>query len=192
MTAVAPSREAGHENDSASGAIPSAPPTPYLAGNPVFASDAEPGRPYILTTAFDSTPAADPSDDVGAIRAAKKYAESIIESVREPLLVLTPDLRVKTANPAFCRHFQVNEADILGTPVLEMGEGQWDIPALRSLLDDVLPEDHTFEEFEVRHDFGTLGPRVLLLNARRLDHVRLILLGIRDITQETRTKERLA
>lgn len=127
-------------------------------------------------------------DELEALRAAKEYAESIVETIHEPLLVLTPELRVKTANPAFCDQFRVSPEETVGRLVYELGNGQWDIPDLRRLLEDVLPEDHVFNDFVVRHEFAELGPRVMLLNGRRLDHVQLVLLGIRDVTEEARVR----
>ena len=118
-------------------------------------------------------------------------AESIVETIHEPLLVLTPELRVKSVNPAFYEHFGVRPEQTLGRRIYELGNGDWDIPGLRTLLEEVLPDSHVFNDFEVRHDFAGLGRRVMLVNARRLNHVKLILLGIRDITGQKRAEEAL-
>lgn len=123
-----------------------------------------------------------------ALAVEKKYAESIVETLHEPLLVLTPDLTVRSCNPAFLNHFRVEHATTIGRRVYELGDGQWDIPELRRLLENVLPDSEVFNDYEVTHDFNDIGHRVMLLNGRRLDHVQLILLGIRDIT-ETRQRE---
>jgi two-component system CheB/CheR fusion protein len=123
------------------------------------------------------------------LREAKEFAESIIETLHEPLLVLTPDLRVKTVNQAFYENFEVNPKETRGQLVYDLGNGQWDIPELRTLLEDVLPENNVFNDFEVKHQFEQIGRRVMLLNARRLDHVQLILLGIRDITERKESEE---
>jgi two-component system CheB/CheR fusion protein len=125
------------------------------------------------------------------VLASKFYAETIIETLHEPLLILTPDLAVQSANPAFYRHFKVEPATTIGTKIYDLGNGQWNIPALRTLLEDVLPENHLFEEFEVEHTFEELGTRTMLVNARRLDVIQLILLGIRDITERKRTENEL-
>ena len=122
---------------------------------------------------------------------AKIYAESIVETLHEPLLVLNPNLTVKSVNRAFYQQFQVSEVNTVGRRIYELGNGQWDIPALRELLEDVLPENNIFNDFEVRHDFEDIGERIMLVNARRLDHVQLILLGIRDITDRKRSEEAL-
>jgi signal transduction histidine kinase/ActR/RegA family two-component response regulator len=119
---------------------------------------------------------------VAQLEAAAHYAEQIIETVRDPLLVLTPDLRVQSANLAFYQLFQVSAAETEGQLVYQIGNGQWDIPALRILLEDILPGNTVFNDYEVSHDFKCVGPRTMLLNARRLDHVNFILLAMEDIT----------
>jgi PAS domain S-box-containing protein len=124
-----------------------------------------------------------------ALEVEKAYAESIVETVHEPLLVLTPDLRVRSANRAFYDHFEVRREETEGQLIYELGNGQWDIPKLRALLEDVLPDSNVFNDYEVSHDFEDIGHRAMLLNARRLDHVQLILLGIRDITERKRAEQ---
>jgi two-component system CheB/CheR fusion protein len=117
-----------------------------------------------------------------ALSHAQELAEKVIETIRDPLLILHPDLRVQTANPAFYRLFQVHPADTLGRRIYELGNGQWVIPELRTLLEDILPHNTVFNDFEVSHTFPQLGPRTMLLNARRVDHLQLILLALEDIT----------
>ena len=112
----------------------------------------------------------------------KELAEKIVDTVREPLLVLYEDLRVKSANRAFYDAFEVEPAETQGRMVFELGDGQWDIPELRRLLSEVLPRNEFFEGFEVEHDFQTIGHRIMVLNARRVDHLQLILLAIEDVT----------
>jgi PAS domain S-box-containing protein len=125
------------------------------------------------------------------VRAAKEFAESIVDTIREPLLVLTPDLKVRSANDSFYRDFQVNREATENRPLYELGNGQWDIPELRRLLEDVLPHDKQFSDFEVEHEFVGIGRRTMVLNGRRLDHVQLILLAIEDITERKRAEEAL-
>ncbi len=119
-------------------------------------------------------------------------AEDIVDAVRESLLVLDADLRVRRANRSFYKIFRVNPEDTEGRLVYELGNGQWDNPALRRLLEDVLPQNAAFDDFEVVHDFPALGRKVMLLNARRVhrasNHVESILLAIEDITERRRAE----
>ena len=119
---------------------------------------------------------------VAQLEAAAHYTEQIVETVRDPLLVLTPDLRVQSANPAFYQLFHLIPAETEGQLVYQISNGQWNIPALRTLLEEILPCNTVFNDYEVSHDFERIGPRTMLLNARRLDHVDLILLAMEDIT----------
>jgi two-component sensor histidine kinase len=118
----------------------------------------------------------------------KELAEKIVDTVREPLLVLHEDLRVQSANRAFYDTFEVEPAETEGRMVFELGEGQWDIPELRRLLSEVLPDNEFFRDFEVQHDFPAIGLRVMVLNACRVDHLQLILLAIEDITERRRAE----
>ncbi|WP_341538362.1 hypothetical protein [Sinorhizobium medicae] len=83
---------------------------------------------------------------------------------------------------------QVSPAHTEGRLVYELGNRQWDIPKLRELVEDVLPHNNAFDDVEVEHDFETIGRRIMLLNGRRLDHLHLILLAIRDVTEQRRMK----
>ena len=111
--------------------------------------------------------------DAQALREAQDYAAKIVETIRDPLLVLTADLRVQVANPAFYHTFQVHPAETEGQLIYQLGNGQWDIPALRTLLEELLPHNTVFNDYEVTHTFEQVGPRTMLLNARRLDDVQL-------------------
>jgi two-component system CheB/CheR fusion protein len=122
------------------------------------------------------------------VQRAREFAESIVDTVREPLLVLTPELMVRSANRSFYRDFQVSREETQDRLLYELGNGQWDIPELRRLLDEVLPHNHQFSDFEVEHDFEGIGRRTMLLNGRRLDAVQLILLAIADITERKRAE----
>jgi two-component sensor histidine kinase/PAS domain-containing protein len=113
-----------------------------------------------------------------------EFADKILNSIRESFLVLDRNLRVKMANQAFFDKFQVARMEVEGRLVYELGNGQWNIPALRRLLEDILPKRNSFDDFEAIHDFPQLGRRVMLLNARRIDHLELTLLAIQDITEE--------
>ncbi|MEQ8847499.1 CheR family methyltransferase [Botrimarina sp.] len=119
------------------------------------------------------------------LRAAKTAAENIIETLHEPLVVLNRNLTIRSCNPAFYHHFHVRPDETQGKKIYDLGNGQWNLPELRRLLEDVLPDNNSFVDYEVDHRFESIGRRVLLLNARRLEHEQLILLGIRDITERT-------
>ncbi|MGO8931339.1 MAG: chemotaxis protein CheB [Limisphaerales bacterium] len=120
-----------------------------------------------------------------AARQARAYAESIVATIREPLLVLDAGLRVVSANPAFYRTFEVSPRDIERQVIYGLKNGQWDIPGLRQLLEEVLPKNKAFADIEVGHDFPGLGRKVLLLNARRLEQESglpgMILLAIEEV-----------
>src|SRR5512141_509595 len=116
-----------------------------------------------------------------------EYAESIVNTVREPLIVLDQDLRVVTASRSFYEVFKVSPEDTVGQLIYDLGNKQWDIPKLRELLETILPQKATFDNYEVEHDFTTIGRRIMLLNARQIQRVlgkeRIILLAIEDITE---------
>jgi PAS domain S-box-containing protein len=118
---------------------------------------------------------------------AREYAESIINTVREPLIVLDQDLRVVTASRSFYEVFKVKPEETVGQLIYDLGNKQWDIPKLRELLETILPQKTTFDNYEVEHDFSTIGRRIMLLNARQIQRVlgkeRIILLVIEDITE---------
>ena len=126
---------------------------------------------------------------------ARNYAEAIIANIREPLLVLDSRLRIKTANNAFYNTFRVNEAETEGVLVYDLGNQQWNIPQLRTLLEHILPQKLTFNDFEIRHVFSTIGERTMLLNAREIvsktNAEKLILLSIEDITEATISRNKI-
>lgn len=127
---------------------------------------------------------------------ARLYAEAIVDTVREPLVVLDSDLRVVSANRAFYTTFMVSQKETAGRSLYELGGGEWNIPQLRILLGEVLPQHHVMNDFRIEHDFGTtIGPRSMLLNARALlhgnDRPELILLAIEDVTVRERLQEAL-
>jgi PAS domain-containing protein len=90
----------------------------------------------------------------------------LVETIREGLLVLEPDLTVRFANRSFCKIFAVARDDTVGRKLYELGNGQWDIPGLRALIEAILPERATIESFEVDRVFPSIGRRVMVLNAR--------------------------
>ena len=115
----------------------------------------------------------------------KEFAEKVVNASRDALLILGWDLRVKSANETFYTNFKVDPGSTEGRLVYELGNSQWDIPRLRDLLENVLPENDAFDDFMVEHDFEQIGQRIMLLNARKIDHLQLILLAIEDITERT-------
>ncbi|HET8846086.1 MAG TPA: CheR family methyltransferase, partial [Ktedonobacteraceae bacterium] len=128
------------------------------------------------------------------LKAAQDYAEAIVETVREPLVVLSEDLRVQRANLAFYQFFQVVPQETEGHTLDELGDGQWNSPHLRTLLAQVLTSHQSFRDFEVAHHFPRIGPKTMLLNARRMlrayeqekDH--LLLLAMEDITERRKAQ----
>lgn len=103
-----------------------------------------------------------------AAREAGMLSECIVDTVREPLVVLNATLQVVSASRSFYRDFQVAPKDTVGRPIYELGNHQWDIPALRDLLEKILPQGQSFDDFVVEHDFPSIGHRKMLLNARRI------------------------
>jgi PAS domain S-box-containing protein len=123
------------------------------------------------------------------------YAEEIVATLREPFLVLDECLRVVTANAAFYRMFPAPQEETEDRFIDELGNGQWDIPALRTLLEEAIPEAVAVRDFEVEHDFPTIGRRSMILNARRFppdgDNPNLVLLTIEDVTERRKSEAAL-
>jgi len=121
----------------------------------------------------------------------QNYAQNIVDTVREPLLILDTTLRVRSANRAFYQTFQVSPAETEGRLIYELGNGQWDIPDLRTLLEDIVPKSSVFDDFELEHTFPAIGRRVMLLNARKLQagqHGELLVLAMEDVTERRRSE----
>src|ERR1700722_18723883 len=124
----------------------------------------------------------------------QNYAQNIVDTVREPLLILDTTLRVRSANRAFYQTFHVSSKETENRLIYELGNGQWDIPALRTLLEDVVPKSSVFNDFELEHTFPVIGRRVMLLNARKLQaghHGELLVLAMEDVTARKRAEEAL-
>lgn len=129
-------------------------------------------------------------------RGALAYAQSIVETIREALVVLTSDLHVKTANRAFYRTFRVTPEETEGRYFYELGAGQWRVPTLVKLLEEILPQKSVIEGFEVETEFPSIGYRVMLLNARQLHMSEakesgLILLAVEDVTERKEAEKEL-
>lgn len=128
-----------------------------------------------------------------ALRDALAFAESIIDTVRDPLLVLDAELRVVKASREFYRTFQVLPEETQGQLVYDLGNRQWDIPRLRTLLEEILPQNTAFRDYEVEHVFEHIGRKVMFLNARKIyqekNHSTQILLAIEDVTARRDAEE---
>lgn len=130
------------------------------------------------------------------------YIKTVVDIVREPVLILDKDLRVMAANESFYRTFQVELKDTEKQIVYKLGNGQWDIPALKKLLEDILPKNTFFKGFEVTHEFPAIGRKVMILNARQIHHFKegtssehfppIILLAMEDVTDMMMVAETLA
>jgi chemotaxis methyl-accepting protein methylase/two-component sensor histidine kinase/PAS domain-containing protein len=127
------------------------------------------------------------------LQRARDYSESIVANMRSPLVVLDAGLHVKTASAAFYETFHVEPATTEGRLIYNLDNGQWNIPALRTLLEELLPQTSQIDDYEVRHAFKQSGPRIMVLNAQRLaaaaEHELLIVLAIEDISERTRSED---
>lgn len=126
--------------------------------------------------------------NIHKIEEARDYSEAIVETVREPLVVLDGKLRVITANRSFYKIFHVNKKATEHKLIYSLGNKQWDIPKLRHLLEEILPRKTFFQDFEIEHDFPEIGKRTVLLNARKVvqknSNEPMILLAIEDVTEK--------
>jgi PAS domain S-box-containing protein len=127
---------------------------------------------------------------------SSELAERILNTVREPLIVLDQDLRVVKASRSFYDFFKVKPEETVGQLIYDLGNKQWDIPKLRELLETILPEKAAFDNYEVEHDFASIGRRIMLLNARQIKQgigkERIILLAIEDVTERQQLEDQLA
>ena len=125
------------------------------------------------------------------------YIKYVVDTAREPFLVLDKDLSVVSANDSFYRFFTVTEKETLDKKVYDIGEKQWDIPQLKKLLENILPKSTFFKDFEVEHIFPVIGKKVLLLNARIVfnesdkEKKPLIILAMEDVTKQRLLDERM-
>ncbi len=126
------------------------------------------------------------------------YIKTVVDVVREPVLILNKDLCVMAANESFYSMFQTEPANTEHIFVYELGDGQWNIPALRNLLEDILPKNTFFKGFEVTHDFPAVGRKVMILNARQIHFIEdtkfspIIILAMEDVTEMMGVAEMLA
>ena len=126
---------------------------------------------------------------------AREFAESFINTVREPLIALDQDLRVVMVSRSFYEFFKVKPEETVGQLIYDLGNKQWDIPKLRDLLETILPQKTAFDNYEVEHDFAVIGRRIMLLNARQIQRVlgkeRIILLAIEDVTERRQAEDKI-
>ncbi len=134
-------------------------------------------------------------DDEGKLQTFIEVFDNILGSIREPLVVLDSDLKVVKANHSFYQTFHVKPDETEGILIYDLGDRQWDIPKLRELLEDILPQNTMFHDFEVEHHFETIGRKIMHLNARRIyrevNQTQLILLAIEDVTEREHYKRNL-
>src|SRR5919206_2539326 len=161
---------------------------PGLLGPPVRCSPREGAR----ITRTDQGAPVNLEDLYRLLRTEHVQAQSIVDTVREPLLVLDRDLRVVAASRSFFEVFGVERDETVGRPLHELGDRQWDLPDLRRLLEGVIPRSRAVEGLEVEHDFPDLGRRTMLLSARRLfrpdNNSTTLLLAIEDVTERRRVE----
>jgi PAS domain S-box-containing protein len=128
-----------------------------------------------------------------SLREAGEYAENIVETVRQPLLVLDSELKILTANLCFYETFNVTPEETIGNFIYDLGNRQWDIATLRTLLEEILPHETLFNGYEVEHDFKGIGPKVFMLNARQIFRKNIgsniILLAMEDITDRKQAEK---
>jgi len=133
--------------------------------------------------------------DIDAAKRGQDFAEAIVETVREPLVILNQNLQVVKANKTFYETFQASSAETEGRLIYDLGNGQWNIPKLRELLENILPAHSTFRDFEVTHEFDRVGRKVMCLNASEIFNpnaqARTILLAIEDTTDRKQAEEAL-
>jgi nitrogen-specific signal transduction histidine kinase len=129
------------------------------------------------------------------------YIKTVVDIVREPVLILDKNLKVMAANESFYKTFQVDKADTEKQIIYKLGNGQWNIPALKKLLEDILPKNTFFKGFEVTHKFPVIGRKIIILNARQIHFKEdltsekfppIILLAMEDVTDIMVVAETLA
>jgi nitrogen-specific signal transduction histidine kinase len=123
------------------------------------------------------------------------YIKTVVDVMREPVLILDKNLHVMAANECFYQTFQVEKKNTEGKSVYELGNGQWNIPSLKKLLEDILPKNTFFKGFEVAHDFPSIGRKIMILNARQIHSEKfppIIMLAMEDVTEMMAVAEALA
>lgn len=128
-------------------------------------------------------------------RVAWTYIQTVVDTLREPFLILDEDLKVISANRTFYTFFQVTKKETEDHRVYDLGNGQWNIPKLKILLEDILPKNTFFDDFKVEHTFPKIGHRIMILNARRIykEGVKepIMLLAMEDVTRQKLLEDQL-
>ncbi|MDD5251602.1 MAG: PAS domain-containing protein [Patescibacteria group bacterium] len=128
------------------------------------------------------------------------YIRHVVDTAREPFLILDDKLRIMSANEAFYRTFQTLAKDTEGQLIYKLGKGQWNVPALKRLLEEVLPKQSFFRDFEIEHEYPVVGKKIMLMNAREVfepllkkqKSPKLIILAMEDVTKQKMLEEKLA
>ena len=126
-----------------------------------------------------------------ALAKSRDFAMSIVEAVRQPLLVLDMELRIRMANRAFYRMFHVSPMEAEGRLIYSLSDSTWDIPALRAELEVLVHGGLSFPGVEIEQEFPGVGPRVLVVGGSRIDHLKMILLSVEDISERKQSGEAL-
>lgn len=128
-------------------------------------------------------------------KVAWTYIQTVVDTLREPFLILDEELQVISANRTFYTFFQVEQEETEGERVYDLGNGQWNIPNLKILLEDILPKNTFFEDFKVEHTFPKIGHRIMILNARRIysptEERPIMLLAMEDVTKQKQLEDQL-
>lgn len=120
------------------------------------------------------------------------YMKTLVDVARESFLILDADLRVVEANPKFYESFKVSAVETVGKLLYELGNGQWDIPEFKDLMEKILPEKKEVRDYVVSHSFETIGIKTIELNAKQIDSVQLIILAMEDITARKELEDKVA
>lgn len=123
---------------------------------------------------------------------ALHYMQTLVDVARESFLILDSQIKVISANPTFYQNFRVSPEQTEGKLLYELGNGQWNVPELKRLLEEILPNKKEVRDYAVTHAFETIGERTIQLNAKQIDSVQLIILAMEDITDRKSLEEKLA
>jgi PAS domain S-box-containing protein len=128
-------------------------------------------------------------------KVAWTYIRTVVDTLREPFLILDEKLNIISANRTFYSAFQVTPEETEGNRVYDLGNGQWNIPKLKILLEDILPKNTHFEDFKVEHEFPKIGHRIMMLNARQIHTIDekkpIMLLAMEDVTKQKQLEDQL-